>query len=298
MRALTHCPLIRSLSPPAPRSPQLQLNFSSFEGGRPSPAPAPAVPLPPAASFLCCGCATGVLGVRRRVRPPGAPLLGPDGGGGRGGRPRCFPCLAISEARRAARSGRRRAQAPPEALGAAGRGRTPGGSSRPRSPPWAPVGRAVLPGTPPTAPSSAAGPSRGLWLALVITLVWGETTGNGRGSQSEQPRPVSAVPAAERRSWWRGYPRAGVQLSRLALVGVCSRSPFAGTPRSARPRPSVLRAPQAPSCLPCFPPRWARTLSPLRKTRDTPGTVSSQLHFVLLGLGYRVQNSFVFIFVF
>lgn len=85
----------RSPSPAAPRSPQVQLlNFSSLKGG--SPLPPPAVPLLPLRTR-----GWGVA-ARRREGPPRAPGLRPDGGEGRGGRPRRFPRLRTSEAPREA----------------------------------------------------------------------------------------------------------------------------------------------------------------------------------------------------
>lgn len=228
---LTHCPLTQ----PVPACPTEPSSSAPSRGGL--------LPLP-----RCAPPSRRLLPLRTRGWGGGGPSpRGTSSSAGaaacrRRGPRRAPTLLPQPQDQRGQAACAQRAEAPREAPRAGGRGRTPGGSSRPLSPLQAPVGRAARPGTPPTAPGSAAGPPRGLWVALVISLVRGETTGNGRGSQAERSRPVSAVPTAERVA---RVARAAVPLSRLARVGVSSRNrrPAPGRGRTRRPgRPPAFRA--------------------------------------------------------
>lgn len=279
-----------------PRPQHGALNFDSLELGsftRPPPRPPPprgAPPsLPPSSRLLPrCGRAATVPGTDAAARDsPRALPLGPNGGVGQGGPaaealpggPGGFPRPRTREAARAAPSGEEAGAGP--AGGAEGRG--PGADARGQQPSSLPPGAS---GTPPRARDSA-GPPLGLWVALVRTPVWGETTGNGRRSQPQRPRCAPTIPAAElavqepsggsrggpgcpdrpasgslpetRLRAHRGRPSRhpgapGVPGRRRPASGSGSRLPFRASPQVGRPLAPLPGRPGTPSKLPavCF----------------------------------------------
>lgn len=279
----------RAPTPPPTRSPQLRLPGAGVPH---PPSPSPPRGAPPSSRLLPrCGRAATVPGTAAAARySPRALPLGPNGGVGQGGPaaealpggPGGFPRPRTREAARAAPSGEEAGAGPPG--GAEGRG--PGADARGQQPSSLPPGAS---GTPPRARDSA-GPPLGLWVALVRTPVWGETTGNGRRSQPQRPRCAPTIPAAELAvqepsGGSRGGPgcpnrpaSGSLPETRLrAQRGRSSRHPGAPGVPGAVARPPA----PAPACLSEPLPRWAVPSLLSRDARDLP---ANYLQFVLMGL--------------
>ena len=180
-----------------------------------------------------------------------------------------------------------------EVLRAAGSGRTPGGSSRPRSPPRAPSGRAARRGTPPTARGSA-----GLLAAFgspVQSSVGEETTGNDRPSQPARHRrpPAPAIPAAQlaaREPSGRGLGCPGRRAS-----GSLLETPLLGPRRRPVPGRRCCRRPGRPPFCPASPYVGRSPRAPRSGKPGTFGNSQDPAAFCFHGSGVS-ENAFVFFF--